>query len=59
MSISWRFCRKERRKMAKMVLILKMLGMGCLIVLAAFALMILVACFVAVAKALINMINGK
>lgn len=45
--------------MAKMALILKMLGMSCLIVLAAFALMILVACFVAVAKVLINMINGK
>lgn len=40
--------------MEKMVLILEMLGMGCLIVLAALALMILVACFVAVAKALIN-----
>lgn len=42
-----------------MVMILKILGIGCLIVLAAFALMILVACFVAVAKALVNMITGK
>lgn len=40
--------------MAKMVLILKMLGMGCLIVFVALVLMILVACFVAVAKALIG-----
>lgn len=40
--------------MAKMVLILKMLGMGCLIVLVALILMVLVACFIAVAKALIN-----
>ena len=39
-------------KMEIMWVILKMIGAGCLIVLAAMALMVLVACFVAVFKAL-------
>ncbi len=37
---------------ATMWMILKLMGIGCLIVLAALALMILIACFVAVAKSL-------
>lgn len=38
--------------MVKMWLILKFLGMGCLVVLAAMALMILIACFFAVLRSL-------
>ena len=40
--------------MGTMVMILKMLGMGCLIVIAALILVILIACFIAVLKALIE-----
>ena len=38
--------------MAQMVLILKMLGVGCGIVIVGMVLMVLVACFIGVAKVL-------
>lgn len=40
--------------MEMMMLILKMLGMGCLIVLAAIAMIILIACLAAVVKSLVS-----
>lgn len=54
MSILWRFCRKEGLKMGTMWMILKMLGMGCLIVAAAIVLIILIALMAAVVKSLIE-----
>ena len=40
--------------MGIMVMILKMLGIGCMIVIAALILVILIACLIAVLKALIK-----